>query len=269
MSDRRTLAPFGRRPTTVTANREIGAYRLIACRDATGPVPRPGQFYMLTGETWGGGEGERPFLPRAFSFLLAAAGELSFLLEDVGPGTHRLAELEPGEQLWLTGPLGAGFVAPRENRRPVLVGGGIGIVPLAAWQEELSVAGDALALLGFRGAAHAAAAELLGEPEVAPEHGSLGHRGLVTELLARELDRDPWSEVYACGPPAMLEAVRAMCAAAGVPAQIALESPMACGFGACYGCAVPTRRGLIRLCVEGPVLDAAELDTANGAGAGH
>ena len=66
--------------------------------------------------------------------------------------------------------------------------------------------------------------------------------------------------MYACGPPPMLEAVRALCADAGVPAQLALESGMACGYGACFGCVVPTRRGLIRLCLEGPVLDAAELE---------
>jgi hypothetical protein len=67
----------------------------------------------------------------------------------------------------------------------------------------------------------------------------------------------------------MLEAVRELCARRDVPAQLALESGMACGFGACFGCVVPTRHGLIRLCLEGPVLDAADLETAVVAGAGH
>ncbi|MEA2270418.1 MAG: dihydroorotate dehydrogenase electron transfer subunit [Solirubrobacteraceae bacterium] len=87
-----------------------------------------------------------------------------------------------------------------------------------------------------------------------------GHLGLVTDLLAAELDADPHAVVYACGPPAMLEAVRAMAAARDVPAQLALEAGMACGFGACFGCVVPVRGGgYLRLCVDGPVLDAALL----------
>ncbi len=86
---------------------------------------------------------------------------------------------------------------------------------------------------------------------------------------ATELDRDPAATVFACGPPPMLEAVRALCAERGVPAQLALESGMACGFGACFGCVVPTKAGYVRLCVDGPVLDADALDSAVFPGAGH
>ena len=103
-------------------------------------------------------------------------------------------------------------------------------------------------------------AALLPGARVATDDGSVGHHGLVTELLRSELGCDPRAVVYACGPPPMLEAVRALCAAEGVPAQLALESGMACGFGACFGCVVPTRGGYVRLCVDGPVLDAAELE---------
>ena len=92
---------------------------------------------------------------------------------------------------------------------------------------------------------------------VATDDGSVGQHGLVTELLRAELGAGV--EVYACGPPPMLEAVRALCAEHDVPAQLALESGMACGFGACFGCVVPTREGYVRLCVDGPVLDAADL----------
>ena len=87
---------------------------------------------------------------------------------------------------------------------------------------------------------------------MATDDGSAGHHGLVTELLAAELD--PHTEVCACGPPPMLEAVRALCAEHDVPAQLALESGMACGFGACFGCVVPTDDGYVRLCVDGPVI---------------
>src|SRR5205085_7693414 len=120
-----------------------------------------------------------------------------------------------------------------------------------------------------RDAAHAAAAELLEGARVATDDGSVGHHGLVTDLLATELEEDSQTMVYACGPPAMLEAVRELCAARGVPAQLAMESGMACGFGACFGCVVPTRGGYVRLCLDGPVLDAADLETALVPGAGH
>jgi dihydroorotate dehydrogenase electron transfer subunit len=75
--------------------------------------------------------------------------------------------------------------------------------------------------------------------------------------------------VYACGPPPMLEAVRALCGERAIPAQLAMESGMACGYGACFGCVVPTKQGYIRLCVDGPVVDATELETALVPGAGH
>jgi dihydroorotate dehydrogenase electron transfer subunit len=262
-------APFGSRTATVIARETHGAYVVFRAHDPTGPVPRPGQFYMLrAAERWGGGEGERPFLPRAFSVLRAHENELHFLIEDVGPGTKRLCELQPGEELLLVGPLGNGFTRPRDGREPLLVGGGVGIAPLAIWQDELGP--HTPALLGFRDAEHAAGAGLLSNPVVATDDGSAGHHGLITELLEDELDAHREEvEVYACGPPGMLEAVRAACVGREVPAQLALESGMACGFGACFGCVVPTVDGYVRLCLDGPVLEARRLVTAAPVGAGH
>jgi len=264
----RTLAPFGRRLVRVSDHRRVGAYDVLACADPDGPAPDPGQFYMLAAaEGWGGEEDERPFLPRAFSVLRSHEdGTREFVLEDVGPGTRRLGELRPGDGLWLLGPLGRGFEVPRDGRVPVLVGGGVGIAPLAIWRDALGAAPDPdrpgqkppLVLLGFRDAEHAIGAGLIPGAHVATDDGSVGHHGFVTELLAAELGGV--IEVYACGPPPMLEAVRAMCAEHGVPAQLALESGMACGFGACFGCVVPTRDGYVRLCVDGPVLEAATLE---------
>jgi NAD(P)H-flavin reductase len=258
-----TEAPFGRRLLTVSERREVGAYVVIAAPDPEGPAPDPGQFYMLaTAERWGGGADERPFLPRAFSVLRASAARLEFMLEDVGPGTNRLCELAPGDGLWVTGPLGAGFSGPDAGRRALLCGGGVGTAPLAILQDDLLARGEpAVALLGFRGRSHAAGASLLTNAAVATDDGSAGHHGLVTDLLAAALDSDAHAVVYACGPPAMLEAVRALCAGRGIPAQLALESGMACGFGACFGCVVRTRDGgYVRVCVDGPVLDAARLE---------
>jgi dihydroorotate dehydrogenase electron transfer subunit len=258
----RPLAPLGRRRAAVTAVADAGAYRVLRVADLDGPRPTAGQFYMLAAvQRWGAGEDERPYLPRAFSFLGARDGSLSFMFEDVGPGTHRLAELGGGDELWLTGPLGAGFRAPHDGRRALLAGGGVGVPPLAAWAGQL---GDRpLALLGFRDGRHAAGASVVdaAEVKVATDDGSVGHHGLVTELLAAELARDGHAVVYACGPPAMLEAVRALCGERAIPCQLALEAAMACGFGACYGCVVPIREGgYVRICIDGPVLDADQLE---------
>jgi dihydroorotate dehydrogenase electron transfer subunit len=189
--------------------------------------------------------------------------ELEFLLEDVGPGTARLCELSPGAGLWLVGPLGTGFAPAATGTVALLIGGGVGIAPLAIWQDELRMRQlQQRTLLGFRDAAHVAGADLLCEPAIATDDGSAGHHGLVTDLLVAELDADPLATVYACGPPPMLERVRALCAERNVPAQLALEAGMACGFGACLGCVVRTRNGYLRVCIDGPVLDAALLESA-------
>jgi dihydroorotate dehydrogenase electron transfer subunit len=275
-----SAAPFARRRLTVTGSERLGAYTVLRVADPHGPAPEPGQFAMLAAaDRWGGGEDERPYLARAFSIARFSRGEAHFLLEDVGPGTKRLTELGPGESLWTLGPLGRGFAvggADLEGRRAVLVGGGVGIAPLAILQDTLAGASadgspPVTVLLGFRDGVRAEGAALLSHARVATDDGSVGHHGLVTDLLARELDRHPHAVVYACGPAGMLEGVRALCERREVPAQLALEAGMACGFGACYGCVVPRRGGgYLRVCVDGPVVDAAELDhvDAHAGGAG-
>jgi NAD(P)H-flavin reductase len=281
-------APFGRRLLRVVGVDELGAYRVLRVADPDGPQPEPGQFAMLeAARRWGGGEDERPYLARAFSVARWRDGEAHYLLEDVGPGTKRLCELRAGDEVWALAPLGLGFSVPQDGRRALLVGGGVGIAPLAIWQDELereallasgpvgsppAVDGPAvMVLLGFRDGPRAAGAALLRGARVVTDDGSVGGRGLVTDLLTEELDRDAHATVYACGPAGMLEAVRAACAAREVPAQLALEAGMACGFGACYGCVVPRRGGgYLRVCVDGPVIDAAELEQveAHAGGAG-
>jgi len=274
----RVTAPLGRRRIEIGTNVATGGYRVFAALDSNGPEPRAGQFYMLAAaERWGSGEG-RPYLPRAFSVARAAPApggvQLEFLIEDVGPGTARLAALEPGDGLWVTGPLGRPFSPPRDlspdAAGAILVGGGIGIAPLAIWRDRLVEAGiPARVLLGFRNEEHSGGLELFdcSEVRLASEDGHAGHRGYVTDLLAVLLEGDDArsAAVYACGPPPMLEAVREMCKERGVAAQLAMEAPMACGFGACMGCAVAIPGGgFMRLCVDGPVVDASAIETALG-----
>jgi NAD(P)H-flavin reductase len=170
------------------------------------------------------------------SLCLAPPRELGFLVDPIGPGTKALCALEAGDELHVLGPLGNGFDLAVE--RPLLVGGGIGIAPLPYLSEQL---GSPPAVLGFRSDVHAEAAALVPNAQVCVEPT------LVTELIPAGLD------VLACGPEPMLEAVRAL----APDAQLAWEAPMACGYGACYGCAVEIDGVLKRLCVEGPVLCAA------------
>ena len=266
--------PFGRRLCEVTDSVTSGGYRIFSLADREGPAPEPGQFYMLAAaEGWGEGGG-RPFLPRAISVAEAVPAKqgvrLDFLIEGVGPGTDRLCELKRGEDVWVTGPLGNAFSTPKqvnpEAAGAILVGGGIGIAPLAIWRRRLVERGIPLrVLLGFRDEAHSGGLDelfcsggaLCPDIRLASGDGHAGHRGYVTDLLATMLAGDDAGSavVYSCGPPAMLEAVQALCDLHGVACQLADESPMACGFGACYGCAVPKPDGgYLRLCVDGPVL---------------
>jgi NAD(P)H-flavin reductase len=213
---------------SVVSNEALGAYTLLRVRRGGIEPGLPGQFFML--------EAPGRLLPRPMSLCLAPRGELAFLIEAIGPGTHALCGLEAGDELQVLGPLGNGF--DLEVERPLLVGGGIGIAPLPYLSERL---GAPPAVLGFRSERHAEAAVLVPNAQVCVEPT------LVTELIPAGLD------VLACGPEPMLEAVRRV----APDAQLAWEAPMACGYGACYGCAVEIDGELKRLCVEGPVLRAA------------
>ena len=209
----------------VVGNEKVGPYALLRV-DRGGLDPGiPGQFFML--------EAPGRILPRPMSLCLAPAGELGFLIDVIGPGTRALAALEPGDRLAILGPLGNGFRLDVE--RPVLVGGGIGVAPFPYLSERLH---RPPAVLGFRSDWHAEAAALVPNAQVCVEPR------LVTELVPSDCD------VLACGPEPMLEAVRRI----APTAQLAWEAPMACGYGACYGCAVEIDGALKRLCVEGPVL---------------
>jgi len=211
---------------TVVGKEAVGPYVLLRLERGGMEPGAPGQFFML--------EAPGQLLPRPMSLCLAPPGELAFLLEPIGPGTRALAALAPREGINVLGPLGNGFELDVE--RPLLVAGGIGIAPMPYLSEAL---GGPPAVLGFRSKHHAEAARLLPGAEVVVEPR------LVTELLP-----DEPGDVLACGPEPMLEAVREL----APHAQLAWEAPMACGYGACYGCVVEVEGRYVRLCVEGPVL---------------
>ena len=209
-----------------TGVEQIGPYTLLRLGRGGLDPGVPGQFFML--------EAPGRVLPRPMSLCRAPRGELHFLIDPIGPGTRALCALIPGDAINVLGPLGNGF--DLNVRRPLLVAGGIGIAPMPYLAEAL---GGAPAIVGFRSDRHVAAAELLPGASVVVEPR------YVTELLP-----DDPGDVLACGPEPMLAAVQAR-----IPgAQLAWEAPMACGYGACYGCVVERGGRYVRLCVEGPIL---------------
>ena len=215
-----------RRSLRVLAVETVGPYALLRLERGDLDPGAPGQFFML--------EAPGRLLPRPMSLCQAPPGELAFLVDPIGPGTRALAALDAGDAIHVLGPLGKGF--DLDVARPLIVAGGIGIAPMPYLAEAL---GGAPALLGFRSDVHARAAALLPGAEVVVEPR------LVTEFLP-----DNAGDVLACGPEPMLDAVSEL-----VPgAQLAREAPMACGYGACYGCVVEVDGRYERLCVSGPVL---------------
>jgi len=217
---------------------------------------RPGQFVMVRSlRSWD------PLLPRAFSVYHADAegGCIQVLYREVGRGTQRLRQHEPGTGVHVWGPLGNYFRLP-EGERVVLVGGGVGVPPLVYWAAYLAARAVPMDLVALIGAArgeflvgldHLARARA--DVRVATDDGSRGHHGYVTELLP-ELLADGRATVYACGPMGMLAAVARIAETHETPAELALEAPMACGVGACLGCTVPRAGGgYLRVCSDGPV----------------
>ncbi len=230
--------PARRELLAVKGTAQMGPYTLLRLERGGMEPGIPGQFFML--------EAPGRILPRPMSLCLAPPGELAFLIDPIGAGTRALCGLRPGDAIHVLGPLGNGFDLDVE--RPLLVAGGIGIAPLPYLAERLG--GDVPVLLGFRSDVHAEAARLLPDAEVVVEPR------LVTELLP-----DDPGDVLACGPEPMLEALRELAPSS----QLAWEAPMACGYGACYGCVVELSESYVRLCTYGPVLrEGQTLDTSAG-----
>jgi len=262
--------------TTVLRNADLGNTHFLLEFGATPSMAEmaPAQFFML------GIPGSETLLRRPFSvcglpgtFDDAADGAVQILYKVVGRGTGLLASLAPGAALNVLGPLGNGFEAPsRPGARPVFVAGGIGSAPFPALASWLS--GRAAPPLMYYGARSkddlpladwfAAHTERL---IVTTEDGSAGHKGLVTEPLRELLDSSEARSLhlYACGPEPMLKALAKLARDHDVSCDLSLEAHMACGFGVCLGCVVPTRRPgsdeihYARVCVEGPVMRSGAL----------
>ncbi len=188
---------------------------------------------------------------------------LRLVFEVRGEGTEWLSRRKAGDKLDVLGPLGRGFPVERQGRY-LLVGGGIGVPPLlgcakTAW-------GNCTAVLGFRSAERAMLTEdfreCCKEVYLCSDDGSLGRHGFVDAQVRELLEKDDhFTEVLACGPRPMLRAVAKTAEESGVPCLVSLEERMACGVGACLGCAVRMSGGKMKhVCKDGPVFDAREVD---------
>jgi dihydroorotate dehydrogenase electron transfer subunit len=234
------------------------SYHVLTFDDPEGLQARPGQFAMVRGAEWG----DAPLLPRPMSYLTGGSTP-SILIKVFGEGTIRMARAEPGEPFSLLGPLGNVWRPPTPGRRQVLVAGGVGIAPLLFFARELANAGvRPITIYGGRSARDLPLDDDLAEVSdvlLTTEDGSRGTRGRVPDVLERLLEKDV--EVYTCGPDRMMARVAELCAFRDVPCEASLETPMACGYGVCLGCPVPTTDGqYLYACVHGPCIDARRVD---------
>jgi dihydroorotate dehydrogenase electron transfer subunit len=248
---------------------EGGANHRLVLRIAEGwPEAQPGQFLMLSPGRRGRVERYDPLLPRPMAiFRTRRTGReaaVEVLYKVVGRGTSLLADARPGDEVRLVGPLGRGFPEPSPDERAILVGGGTGVASLFELARRASERSRVSVLLGAR-----SAVDLMGrgdfesldlDLQLATEDGSDGTRGLVTELLEREIQGDGAARVYACGPTPMMRRAAEIAEAAGLPCLVSLENRMACGFGVCLGCAVPrSGEGYHLVCRDGPVFESGDL----------
>jgi len=228
----------------------------------------PGQFVDIRVN-----DATEPLLRRPFSIHRVSGSGIGILYEVVGPGTEILSERKSGEYLDVIGPLGNGFDLNGQratgNGQTVLIAGGVGVAPLIFVAEKLSKLqtpnSKLITLIGAK-----TKNQILCEKEfkdlgcsvkIATDDGSRGFRGYVSDLVKHLLSTMDYrlSTIYACGPRPMLKEISKISKQYKIEAQISLEEHMACGIGACLGCAVNTKNGYQRVCKEGPVFKAEEV----------
>ncbi len=269
---------MGNLKTIVLSNQEIspGYFRMRILAPDYNRSAKPGQFVMFRVQ-----RSLPPLLRRPFGIFrvgfmpadcdnMPAKEFIELIYKVVGSGTEIMQRLHQGDPVELLGPLGEGFDFGTPDEEKILVGGGIGLVPLYSLAEKLVENSRVRLLMGGRTRDDIITVtefERLGvETYVSTEDGSLGEEGRVTQVLVRKLDKYPDSTVFACGPMPMIEAVQKICFERGTPLQVSLEALMACGVGACLGCVV---KGVghtevdphyLCTCKNGPVFKAEELD---------
>lgn len=247
----------------VISNQEVAAevYRMVITAPAICRLAGPGQFIMLRP----GQINDDPLLRRPFSIHQIDGDNLVILYRVVGRGTAIMARASAGNTMDILGPLGQGFNLGNQPRH-IMVGGGMGTAPLLLLAGKLKQKGEIIITIGARSKEELVAISELEEAagvkvQLATDDGSIGHHGLVTELLTPMAD-GPATMVYSCGPEPMMRAVAMVCRDKGWDCQVSMEKEMACGIGACLGCIVPPKglnQGYHHVCSDGPVFNAESL----------
>jgi dihydroorotate dehydrogenase electron transfer subunit len=230
--------------------------------------PGPGQFYMLQVN-----RGLDPLLKRAFSLFRRTQEGFQILYRIKGKGTALLREMKKGAVIEILGPLGNGFPLPLPGENPLIIAGGVGIASVFSLAEALprraviygARVRDELFMAGNLGKILEQAGDLDSVHGVVlcTDDGSCGIKGTVADVLHDFLQEGRGSGmpvIYACGPHPMLKVIAGISASRNIKAYVSLEEYMACGIGACLGCVTKTKRGYERVCKEGPVFDAAEIE---------
>jgi dihydroorotate dehydrogenase electron transfer subunit len=222
--------------------------------------PKPGQFYLIEV-----GSSYDPLLKRPFSFFRKTSEGIQFLYTVRGKGTALMRDLKQGEVIHILGPLGSGYPEPGNGELPLLVAGGIGIASIFSLVESL--AKKAQVFYGARNKNELLIIDevkgLTGVLTVSTDDGSMGEKGTVVDVLSDFLTHHSLLNtrylLYACGPRQMLEALSGVAIEKGLKGYISVEENMACGVGACLGCAVKTNGGYKMVCSEGPVFPIEEI----------
>ncbi len=248
----------------ILSNREIagGYFKMLLDAPVLARTAAPGQFVQVRCN-----DGLDPLLRRPFGVHRREPTEI--LYEVVGKGTEILSKRKPGEIVDVLGPLGNGFTLPRKHSTAILVAGGIGVAPLVFLAEELARKKiRTVVLIGARTKKSILCdkdfKDTGTEVNIATDDGSRGYKGFVSDLLQKVLrttNHEPRTTIYACGPQPMLKCIAGICREKKLEGQVSLEERMACGFGACLGCAVKVKgqTGYKLACKDGPVFNAAEI----------
>ena len=245
--------------TVEGANPQGSVYMLkVEVTEENAQLPLAGQFYMLRAMKTG------ILLGRPISIFHAEKTphgvELQFLILVKGKGTQELCALEADDKIQLLGPLGNTFAKPEATDKVCIVGGGIGVAPVAGFSENLNPnTYDFYACFksGSYGLENVKAKNLI----ITTDDGSVGTKGMVSAVLtAQKLKDEGYSVVYACGPTPMLAYIKSICQEANVKCWISMEARMACGMGVCLGCTIPTTEGYKRCCKDGPIFDGTILE---------
>ena len=218
------------------------------------PFPLPGQFFMLRSEK------SQQLLARPISVFHAEKTnfgvQISFLILLKGKGTAELCSLEVDDKVQILGPLGNIFPKPKNEGGKVLIcGGGIGVAPVAGFAESLKDNSyDFIA--SFKSGSYGLDYIKPENLTITTDDGSVGLKGMITAAIdVEKIKKAGYSEVFACGPAPMLNYIKTVSEEAGIQCWLSMEARMACGVGVCLGCVIPTAKGNLRCCKDGPVFD--------------